>query len=353
MKTPVAFVAALLAAGPVLSQEASQNIRPVKLMTIKAEETLIERQFFGRVAAKSTVDLAFQAGGQMAEFAAREGQFVAGGEVLARLDTTTFERNVAKARADLAQAHRDLARSEELGRDVVPQASIEAQRTKVELAEVSYESALDTLEDATLIAPFDALVSSQLAEQYATVGAGQAVVRVHDMSALQVTIEVPEVLFRQVGREAAIAAEAELIGNEPAVPLEFSEITAEASPVGQTYSLSFTFDGPLPDRLLPGSSATVTLRLTRPAARSEPLLPISAVRFAADGTPEVLIFEAGTDADHGTLRRHPVTIAPGPSGTFRLHDGPPAGTEIVAAGAAGLAAGTEVRRYTGLIGNGA
>lgn len=353
MKAPLVLAAALLAAGPALSQEAAQDVRPVKLMTIEAEDTLIERQFYGRVAARSTVELAFQAGGQMEEFTAREGQIVAEGEVLARLDTTTFERNVAKARADLEQARRDLSRSEELGRDVVPQATIEAQRTKVELAEVSYESALDTLEDATLVAPFDALISSQLAEQYATVGAGQAVVRVHDMSALQVTIEVPEVLFRQVGTDAAITAEAELIGVETPVPLEFSEITAEASAVGQTYSLSFTFDGPLPDRLLPGSSATVTLRLTRPAAMAEPLLPVSAVRFATDGTPEVLVFEPGTDSDHGKLGHSPVAISPGPGGFFRMHDGPPDGTEIVAAGAAGLRPGTEVRRYTGLIGNGA
>ncbi|WP_414633680.1 biotin/lipoyl-binding protein [Paracoccus marcusii] len=41
---------------------------------------------FGRIAARSTVDLSFRAGGQIEELPIRQGQFVEAGTLLGRLD---------------------------------------------------------------------------------------------------------------------------------------------------------------------------------------------------------------------------------------------------------------------------
>ncbi|WP_216665290.1 efflux RND transporter periplasmic adaptor subunit [Pseudoruegeria sp. HB172150] len=317
---------------------------PVKLMTIAPQETPIVRTFYGRVTARSTVELAFQAGGLLADLPATEGTLVPAGEVLARLDLEPFERELDRSRAQYELARSDLARQEKLGPTIIPQAQIDVARTDAELARVAVAAAEAALEDATLIAPFDSLIAHREAERYATVSAGQTIVRIHDMSELRVTIEVPELVMRQTGANPQVAAEALLGGAADPVPLVFRELTAEASEVGQTFRLTLAFDGEVPARLLPGASVSVRLTLARAGADARTLVPATAVRFAADGTPQVLVLEAGN-----VLTAHPVRIAPGPDGQFVLLDGPEPGSEIVATGAWRLSDGDAVRRYEGLL----
>ena len=68
--------------------------RPVKLMTIEAGAAPISRQFFGRVRARSTVDLAFQVPGQIISFPVTEGTPVKEGALVAQLDLEPFEREL-------------------------------------------------------------------------------------------------------------------------------------------------------------------------------------------------------------------------------------------------------------------
>ncbi|QQA43892.1 efflux RND transporter periplasmic adaptor subunit [Pelagovum pacificum] len=345
------FILPLILAAMPLSlhaQETAPDRPAVKLMQLEIDDGGISRRFFGRVTARSTVDLAFQAGGQVDSLPIAEGEVVPEGALLAQLDLDPFERKVAQARAELDQANRELARREQLGPDVTSQAQIDSTRTNAELAQVAYDDAVAALDDATLHAPFDSLLASRYAEQYATVGAGEPIVRIHDMSELRVHIEVPEVIISYVGTNPQIEASADLVGSDEPLPLQYREFTAEASDVGQTYELSLAFIGEVPESLLPGASATVTMTLTDPDATQRILVPPTALQYSADGTAQVLVYEPDDDGMTGTLRAQPVEIEPAENGYFELAAGPEAGTEIVAAGASRLADGDAVRRYTGL-----
>jgi len=324
---------------------------PVKLMTIEPLDTSMVREFHGRVTARSTVDLAFQTGGQIVDLHATEGARIPKGAVLAQLDLDPFQRSLDRAEANYELAASDLKRMETLGANVTPQAQIDAARTDAELAKVALDDARDALQDATLHAPFDALVAARAAERYATVSAGQSIVRLHDMSELWVEVQVPERIFRQVGASPDVEAVADLPERGITVPVEFRELMAETSSVGQTYRLSLAFTEEVPPTLLPGASVMVKATIARPTAEARTSIPVTAVRYAADGTPEVLVFTAddGSDGKTGTLSTVAVEIAPGPIDRFDLVAGPPEGTEIVAAGAARLKAGDTVRRYQGLL----
>lgn len=345
---PVLLLIALLFLPQAMAAQAA-DITPVKLTEIHGEDRTLTRQFLGRVSARSTVDLAFQTGGQLIELPVSEGARVGEGELLAQLDLDPFRRELARAEANLSQAERDLARSEALGRDTVPQAQIDATRTEVELARVAVDDAEATLRDATLSAPFDAVVAERQAERYATVSAGQGIVRIHDMSELRVEVQIPEVLFRGMTENPTITAQAHLSRDLSPVPLVFRELTSEASDMAQTFRLTLAFDGTVPPHLLPGASVTVDLTLAQPGVQ-DVLVPVTAVRYAPDGTPQVLVFRSDAETpDQGIVTAEPVDVTPGPDGMFRLTSFPPAGSEIVAAGASRIEDGAAVRRYEGLM----
>ena len=172
----------LASLSPAFAQvgDPGESLRPAKLMVLEEAADFVERRFFGRIAARSTVDLSFRAGGQIEELPIRQGQFVEAGTLLGRLDRGPFERAVNEAQVQLNQAERQLARLSKLGAGVVALAEIENAQSTRDVAQVAYEDALDSLNYATMQAPFDALISQRLADQYATVAAGEPVVRAQD-----------------------------------------------------------------------------------------------------------------------------------------------------------------------------
>ena len=80
-------------AGASVAQE-DAAIKPVKLLQVTEAPVAFERQFFGRVKARQSVDLAFQVGGQIVDFPVTEGFNIKKGEMIARLDLEIFELNL-------------------------------------------------------------------------------------------------------------------------------------------------------------------------------------------------------------------------------------------------------------------
>ena len=181
-------------------------IRAVKLIQAGGEAAALERVFFGQVAARETVDLSFEVGGRLTMFDAQEGQFLDQGVQIAAMDLAPFERAVERATLQLAQANRDLTRAQTLVQSNAASATqAENVETVRDLAAVSLREATDALADATLAAPFRALVASRLTPNFANVTPGQPIVRLHDMSEVRVEIDVPERLFQSLSDVDAIS----------------------------------------------------------------------------------------------------------------------------------------------------
>ncbi|GGB28067.1 efflux RND transporter periplasmic adaptor subunit [Allosediminivita pacifica] len=354
MKRCLVLAAALAAfALPSFAQEegASQETppRPVKLITLDAGENRLQRQFFGRLQARETVDLAFQVSGQIVKFPVQEGAQLAAGELVAQLDLTRFERQLRQAEINLDKARRDLERLEELSSSSASEVQIQNARTEYELAQVSVEEAENALDDATLEANFDALVARREVANYTTVNAGTPVVRLHDMSELRVDIDVPEVLFRRATAEDTVQFHASFPSLEETYELELRELEAETADVAQTFRITLAFTNEVPPRLLPGASVTVTATAIEDPGNGDIVVPETALVFSPDRQPGVMVFvPEGDGADRGTVARTPVEIAMREDAHVRVTGGIEPGTVIVAAGASQLRDGQEVRRFTGL-----
>ncbi len=349
---PVEFLLILLlclaAANPGRAQD-DGVLRAVKLEPLTATQSVREREFFGQVVARQTLDLAFQVGGQVNELIGVEGSRLSQGDLIAKLDLEPFELNLRQARLELEQAERFLERQRQLGADTVSQVTIDDAETAANLARVSLRNAELDLQHATLTAPFDALVARRFVANYTTIEAGTPVVRLHDMSELRIEIEVPEVLFRSADSGADLEISAYLPETGARYPVEIREYQAETSAIGQTYTVTLSLPELNNESIIPGASITVTARLN--SGDSKIVLPPEAIVVGPDRQTYVMGFEpeegqAEGDDRTGRAVRIPVEIEADENGNVVMIDGPEAGTEIVVAGANRVSDGERVRRFT-------
>ncbi|MES0824469.1 efflux RND transporter periplasmic adaptor subunit [Ruegeria sp. SCP11] len=326
------------------SAVAQDTAKPVKLMLVQETTPGFSRQFFGRVAARQTVDLAFQVSGQIVEMPVTEGFVIPKGELIAQLDQAPFQRRYDRAVLQKDQADRTVARLSRLRGTTASQVAVDDAETEAQLADIAVRDAEYDLEHATLTAPFDALVSSRAVEAFTTVSAGAPIVRIHDMSELRIEVDVPEILFQRSGQEEDIKITAKFPVSDEVFPLQIREFDAESSTVGQTFRIQFGLTPPEGLQILPGSSVTVNVQVQDD--QTGIVIPASAIVANADGALGVMVFSP-VGADEGTIRLVPVTIEPTQTGDVRVLTGLSDGDEIVVAGGSALTDGQAVRRFTG------
>nr|WP_122074018.1 efflux RND transporter periplasmic adaptor subunit [Pseudophaeobacter sp. EL27] len=342
---PVWAGPALLAAGVAVTgpAQAEDALKPVKLMTTQSGNLLLERQFFGQVAAKQTVDLAFQVPGQVMRFPVSEGYIVPEGQLIAELDLEPFELKLEQARLQKEQADRTVTRLERL-KGTVSAVSIEDAVTQAGLTRVALRNAEYELRHATLNAPFEALVSTREVENFTTVAAGAPIVRLHDMSVLHIEVDIPEVLFQRASHGDNVSTLAIFPGSDESFPLEILEFTAEASNIGQTFRVTFSMLPPEGRQVLPGASATVRVKVD--TGEHGIIVPNTAVVTTPEGSTGVMVFTP-KGGETGEVTWVEVELAATQHGGFAISSGLQGGEEIVSTGGSALIDGQKVRRFAG------
>lgn len=348
VRPPRSSVAALLVAAALAlcahGAPAHAETPVVKLVQVTPDSGALRRVFFGKVVARKTVDLAFQVNGQVVQFPVEEGATVSKDGMVAEMDLEPFQLALEEAEVRSAQVRRTLDRYQKLVGSAVSETTLEDAQTQVELAEIAQRNAERSLRNATLHAPFDAIVAARLVPNYSTVSAGTPVVRLHDMSDLRIEIDVPETLFQRAGQDPDLSLIAEFPASDRTFPLALREFNAETAEIGQTYRLTLGMAAPEGLTILPGSSAKVSATLKTGATRIE--LPASAIVIGNDRVTRVMVFEP-TGAKQGTVTATQIEVTPTDRGTVEVTSGLEPGQEVVAIGGGQLEDGAQVRRFTG------
>ena len=342
MKHILSLGLALMLALPASAQD---TLKPVKIITAQDRGADISRQFFGRVVARQSVDLAFQVGGQLVKFPVSEGSVVPKGNLVAQLDLESFELTLKEARLQQEQAARTLNRLRQLSGTSVSQVAIDDAATQAALADVAVKNAEYFLEHATLTAPFDALVATRNVDNFATIAAGTPVVRLHDMSEVHIEVDIPEVLFLRAEAAPNVQIQARFPSSDQLFALTLREFNAEASKVGQAYKVTMAMAPPEGLRILPGASVTVIATIKGEHGEAI-LLPKTAVFIDESGQTSVMVFSP-KGASEGSVQKVAVKVAPAPGEGILVTEGLELGAEIVAAGGAALLDGQNVRRFAG------
>jgi RND family efflux transporter MFP subunit len=188
---------------------------------------------------------------------------------LARAERTAAQ--VKKAKEDLNIGLKG-ARPEDL----------EAKRAEIKALEATAANAKNQLEYATLKAPFDGTVAARYVDNFQTVTAKQPVVRLLDISKIEVTIQVPENVISLVPRvKKAICTFDAWPGRE--FDGQVTKIGTEASQTTRTYPVTVAVDQRQDVQILPGMAATVRGQpeASGKAPEQDLLVPPGAV-FAAE-----------------------------------------------------------------------
>ncbi len=250
------------------------------------------------------------------------------------------KRQVAvKAEAELRNAEEGL-RIGEIG---AREEDIRAKEAEIRSLKSAVDGAEDQLNYTRLTAPFDGRVAVTYVENYETVQAKQQILRLLDISQIEMTIDIPESLITGANYVKDITCVFDAFPETKIGGVQIKEIGTEASDTTRTYPVTLIMDQPDPStkiKILPGMAGRASGRAELPD-RAEEVgfeVPESAVFSGDDGRQYVwAIDESGM-----TVRQQPITDATLTSIGMRVR-GVSAGQLIATAGVDYLTEGQKIR----------
>ncbi len=325
-----------------------QPVRPVKTIVVGPPTAHAPLRFPGVVDASAGVNLSFEVSGRIVEFPVSRGDHVTKGQVLARLDDRDYVNQVKNAEAELAYAESSFKRMEAaLKKNAVSQEEYSRAKASADKAKASLEIARKSLEDTQLKARFSGVISDTFADNFDTVNAGTAILKLQDLSVLDLIISVPESYVISAPNRSKVVFEASfdsLPGRTFPVRVKNKAHIADA--VTQTYRATVSLDAPKDLEILPGMTCTVTATIPAEAVPSttegELSVPSDAVGNAFDATPFVWRLDDNGDGTY-TIHRANVTLGSRSGSDILITKGLNAGDRIAVAGVTILTEGRIVR----------
>lgn len=308
----------------------------VGVMSVEAASGYsVTRRFTGQIEAAARTDLGFELGGRITEVLVEEGDVVASGTVLARLDTSALiperaalEAELAALAADAELARLTLARNDALTergfRSVAAQDDARLTLARAEAGMAAVRARIAgvevRLEKSVLTAPYPARIGARMADPGQTAAAGQTVLVLFDTEPARARVGLPPEMAAElaVGNRVTIA----LGGQELEATLR--HIRPDLDPNTRSRSVVVT----LPQGAAPVLGDTVALLLTQMVDDPGFWAPLSALREGVRGSWSVMALEATPEGDR-TLPASVEVIHSDGARVFLRGDLPP-GARIVA-----------------------
>ena len=332
-------------------EQAEQEVvaRPIKMMTLGDATAGGNLEFPGVVSAAQSTELGFEVSGQIIEFPVKEGQEVTEGDVLARLDSRDYQADLDIWAAQLKAAQADYERYKTLyEQGWVSQQKFEQQTRSLESIEARYRGAEKTFNDTTLRAPFSGNIARKIAKEFQNVQAKQAVLVIHDVTSLEVVVNIPERDFAQGERRRTLEEVTRDINprvliasrGDDEYPAHVKEVSTLADPTTRTYSATVTFNPPESANILPGMTARLIVTPKRGEFGDRTFkVPVHVVVADEMGRSYVWVF----DPLSSTVQRRLVKTGQLFGGEIEIVSGISAGETIALSGIAQLRDGLPVR----------
>jgi HlyD family secretion protein len=224
----VGVAVAILAVAGVAVASGGERATTVRTEVVERRDLVATVTANGQIQPKRKVDISADVSGRVVALAVEEGQMVERGDLLLRIDPTTFQAAVrrqqaavsqaraqaSQSEASLLQARQALARSERLAQseELISAADLEDARTRVSVAEAQYQAARYAIESAeaalseardqlrktTIVAPMSGRITRLNIEEGETaiVGTmnnpGSLLLTVADLAEMEARVKVDE-----------------------------------------------------------------------------------------------------------------------------------------------------------------
>ena len=287
----------------------------------------------GTLEAQRTVLIYNEEVGRIIELPFYEGDAVATGAALVRLDDALIRAELDKAVANRRQAEVDLKRIERLiPRKLASEDELATARTALELARAE-ESLQRTRLSRTLIeAPFDGLVSARLFEPGDVVPLHSHILTFIDPASLRAKVHVSELLLPFIAEQDAVRIRIDALGDKT-----FEGRVLRVHPTIDPDTRQGTVEvalAPIPDGAIPGQLCRVIL--DTPALRRM-VIPFAALRHDTHGA---YVYRVGPD---GKALRTPVRTGLQIGNALEVQEGLEEGAQVVVKGFLGLRDGKQVK----------
>lgn len=295
----------------------------------------------GRIAGERSVELRPQVSGTLAEVVVDEGQQVAAGQTLLRIDAAAQQAVVRQAMAGLdvaqvaeAEAKAAVARTRAMGDNATAvdlQATERAAQTaaqEVLRATAVLDQAQIQLQKFTIRAPLDGTVLALTAEAGQIVDPAMPLLTIADLDRLVVETDVDETHATQIrqGQPAAL----QLTGEAQVRPGHVSFVSQEVNPATGGLAVKLLAEAALSAPI----GLTVTANITVDDRADAITVPRAALLRDGQGDAVLVV-------DEGVARQRPVTVIEWPAARLIVTEGLAAG-EVVVADATGLVDGQAV-----------
>ena len=261
------------------SKQQYDPIIPVKISVIEANEKTNFRNYVGSVKAEMKISLSFTLGGTLTDVYVHNGQKVKKGDIIAKVDETTAKSIHDASLASLRQAEDGYERlkqvHEEGGISDVRWVEMETDLEKARQAEISSRK---NLEDCTIYAPQDGVISMGDRVEGEMMHPMEAFCHLIDMNKLVVEFSVPEKEVWQIniGDEALADVKALNVTDRR---VKIFDKAIVSNPFGHSYMVKARIN--LNDKeVLPGMVADIRLSST---ALSGIVVPASCVLTMSEG----------------------------------------------------------------------
>lgn len=332
-------------------EQAELPPRPVKTVTVSFNPDDTFGSLVGEVQPRFETSFSFRQGGEVRERTVDVGDLVKTGDVLARLDSEDqqdavrkAEANTFAARANLENAVLNRDRLQSLYPRTATRQALDAAiaqattaQASVDAADAALRVANNNLDNRTVMANADGVVTAVGAEVGQIVGGGQMVVRVARMEEKDAVFQVPESAIQSASRDMRI--EVRLLSNpQSTTGGRVREISPVADPITRNFTVRVALDNP-PEDFRFGSAVRGSVRLTGdPVAR----LPMTALFNQGSGSAVWIV-----DPGSSTTKLVPVTVLRFETQDFLVTKGIADGDHVIVAGAQQLRPGMAVRLLEG------
>lgn len=214
------MLAILLTACSKEQTEPAPTIRPIAWTQVAESSLQQVRTLSGIVAPVEAATLSFEVNGKTQSVSVILGDTVNKGQQLAQLNQRTFNLSLQSALATLKQTQASYAEAKNeyerykklIDQGLVSQsgfdnskAAYESSQSAVAVAQAQVDIARKNLQDSTLLAPYDGIITKRLIEPSQQVAPGQAVFEIEGNHGLEVQVMVPETLIRDLNKDTQLA----------------------------------------------------------------------------------------------------------------------------------------------------
>ena len=277
------FPLLLLLLGCEERKEQKQNcysVIPIEYEVVGQSSEEVYRNYVGAVSSEVEIPLAFVYGGTLVELYVHNGQAVRQGDIIAKVDDTSAKSLHETALATLRQAQDGYERLKKVYDDGgISEVRWVQMETDLEKARQSEISTRKHLEQCTLYASQDGVISMDKHLVGENVSPMQTFCRIIDLRKMNVEFSVPEKEIQFVKKGDVAFADIPSLGLKN-IELEVVDKSIVANSFGHTYDVKTRVVSDNAKEILPGMVAKIRMTAT---ALSGIVIPSSCVQTVADG----------------------------------------------------------------------